>query len=801
MRKTLVSKIILAVMALVFTLNVYSQPGFGGGTGDAVLDFSIQSNPVGVWSYGYKPLMGQTFTTYTRGYHNSYFDIIPGLSIDIWDRPTVLQPSIMRNNSNSILNVQTIVLPPDLLLLHPGDSGEQSVLRWTAPASGTFQFQGHFQGLDNGSGTTTNVDIIHNSAANLFTDNVTGYGTQRPFTVQAQVDLGDTVDFSVGYGSNNTYYSDSTGLAVAATAISIIHPTPTPTPAILPTQSRAYVTNLSSNNVSVIDVATNTATTTIPVGNNPLGVAIKPDGTLAYVTNLNDNNVSVIDTATSTVLGSIPVGSGPITVAFTPDGTRAYVANHFSHNVSVINTATNTVIATVPVQANPQGIAITPDGSRVYVANLVSSTVSVIDIATNAVIANIAAQTGPIGVTISSNGAEVYVTNISSASVSVINAATNTIIATINVGGEPYVTAFSPNGSRAYVTNRSTGSVSVIDSATRVVTGTIPVGAVPVGIALTSNGNRAYVANFNSANVSVVDTSSNTVIATIPTGINPHYVAIWEVPNTDSTPPVITPTITGIQGSDGWYTTDVDVTWSVDDPDSAVSWSTGCDAVSVTADTSGVTYICSATSSGGTSTQSVNIKRDATAPTISITSPETGNYLLNQAATVSFACSDATAGIAACDGTTAVGSSLETSSVGAKSFTVNATDNSGNTSSTTVNYTVGYGVAALYDQTRAHKSGSTVPIKIQLVDANGANVSSASLIVHAASVIQTSSQASTVLDDAGESNPDFDFRYDAELNGYIYNLKTTGFGTGSYSLNFSVGLSSTLYSVAFQVRQ
>jgi YVTN family beta-propeller protein len=45
------------------------------------------------------------------------------------------------------------------------------------------------------------------------------------------------------------------------------------------------VANVSSNNVSVIDIATNTVVATIPVGLIPVGVAITPDGTRAYVIN------------------------------------------------------------------------------------------------------------------------------------------------------------------------------------------------------------------------------------------------------------------------------------------------------------------------------------------------------------------------------------------------------------------------------------------------------------------------------------------------------------------------------------
>jgi YVTN family beta-propeller protein len=75
-----------------------------------------------------------------------------------------------------------------------------------------------------------------------------------------------------------------------------------------------------------------------------------------YVANYDSNNVSVIDTATNTVVATVPVGNAPTAVAVTPDGTKAYVTNYGSASVSVIKTATvafdpaNTMVKTVPVR-------------------------------------------------------------------------------------------------------------------------------------------------------------------------------------------------------------------------------------------------------------------------------------------------------------------------------------------------------------------------------------------------------------------------------------------------------------------
>src|SRR5258706_4787745 len=113
----------------------------------------------------------------------------------------------------------------------------------------------------------------------------------------------------------------------------------------------AYITNQSSNTVSVMDTGTDTVIATIPVGVTPFGVAVSPDGSKVYVANISSNTVSVIDTATNTVSATITVGPPPpdicapicdMAVAGSPDGSKVYVTNTFSNSktVSVTDTAT-----------------------------------------------------------------------------------------------------------------------------------------------------------------------------------------------------------------------------------------------------------------------------------------------------------------------------------------------------------------------------------------------------------------------------------------------------------------------------
>src|SRR5688500_1329501 len=85
----------------------------------------------------------------------------------------------------------------------------------------------------------------------------------------------------------------------------------------------------------------------------------------------------------------------------------------------------------------------------------------------------------------------------------------------------------------------------------------------------------------------------------------------------DWSPPVVEAVETGTQGENGWYRTDVLVSWFVAEPESPESLTTtGCEPQRVTADAAGATFACTATSAGGTTTQRSGARRDTTPPTI-----------------------------------------------------------------------------------------------------------------------------------------------------------------------------------------
>lgn len=152
----------------------------------------------------------------------------------------------------------------------------------------------------------------------------------------------------------------------------------------------------------------------------------------------------------------------------------------------------------------------------------------------------------------------------------------------------------------------------------------------------------------------------------------------------DSSPPEVTPSVTGTLGANGWYTGDVSVNWSVSDSVSDVDSSSGCGTTPLTSDTAGTTVTCSATNGAGLTTQrSVTVKIDRSAPDTTITGGPGGTVTSATASLTfsasepgaTFACSLDGAGFQPCSSPQTYSGLAD----GSHSFQVRATDAAGNT--------------------------------------------------------------------------------------------------------------------------
>jgi hypothetical protein len=179
---------------------------------DAAADFSTNSNPNGVWSYGYSTTLGSAMTLYSDN-----ADAIAGMGqwrSNIWAGA----PAVWKNFTTNTITYNTDIYGPGQLGFHPGPNGEYSIVRFTAPTANQYQIAGAFYGEDT-AGTTTDVHILENNVS-IFNGYVNGFGPSSgpTFNVNLALNAGDHLDFTVGVGGNGLL-NDATVLSAQLTVV------------------------------------------------------------------------------------------------------------------------------------------------------------------------------------------------------------------------------------------------------------------------------------------------------------------------------------------------------------------------------------------------------------------------------------------------------------------------------------------------------------------------------------------------------------------------------------------------------
>ena len=178
--------------------NVEVQAITGGFS--AASDFSFDSNPTGPWSYGWTTSLGSAFNLYPNKH--------VFLEMQFWADNAIsnLFPSVFYNPTDHSIDQGRHL--PQQLSVHPGGSGQKTVVRWTAPADDSITVSSLFTGGD--LGTSTDVHVLHNGTP-LFDGLLTKLHVGPAFETELDVLAGDTIDFVIGDGGNG-FNGDSTAL-------------------------------------------------------------------------------------------------------------------------------------------------------------------------------------------------------------------------------------------------------------------------------------------------------------------------------------------------------------------------------------------------------------------------------------------------------------------------------------------------------------------------------------------------------------------------------------------------------------
>jgi YVTN family beta-propeller protein len=255
-----------------------------------------------------------------------------------------------------------------------------------------------------------------------------------------------------------------------------------------------YFTQHQEGGVGITSTTTRTVNGFIPTGFNPIGLAFSPDGGTAYVTNMLSNNVGVIDVASAQQVATISTDfAEPFVVRVSPDGERLFIATNGTA-VLIVETATRQVVGTVEVGWAPNAFAVHPDGRMMYVSSFMGGTVSEIDMFTGTVLRTFPVGGTPQDMAVNRKGNRLYVGN-EQGYLNEIDLPTGQELPRIPLAGGAFGIGVTPDDGEAYVSIPSRGVVQVFGLQTRKLSRTINVGGDPRRIAFSQRGHIGAIAN------------------------------------------------------------------------------------------------------------------------------------------------------------------------------------------------------------------------------------------------------------------------------------------------------------------
>ena len=278
--------------------------------------------------------------------------------------------------------------------------------------------------------------------------------------------------------------------------------------------------------ISVVDTDTHRELARIPVGDEPIQVLLAGDQ--LFVSNLSSNDLRVIDTATFQVQARIETAVQPLDMALAPNGKTLYATNSGTSALTIVDVESGQAhtVSLADAGEGLYGIAATAD--KIFTTDIANNRVLVLS-PQGHITDRISVPPKPRSLALTPDGKTLYVTSMDTGRLTAIDADGATVSHSIDLGvSGTFAIAPSPDGRKLYLTAYSEGSLLVVDTASGTLRKKLTIGSNPRAIAFSPDGTQVYVTSSFSNEIHIVDAVRDTIVGHYASGQNPRGIALTQ---------------------------------------------------------------------------------------------------------------------------------------------------------------------------------------------------------------------------------------------------------------------------------
>lgn len=177
----------------------------------------------------------------------------------------------------------------------------------------------------------------------------------------------------------------------------------------------------------------------IPMAKTPSHIAFTNDSSLMFVTLQDSNEIALVDVATQTMMGKIKTGPAPAGIMLTPDEKYILVGITGADYIEVFDRVTLKSVKKITTGKGAHNFRPVGDKRFTLLSNRISSSISIIDMQKLEKVGDITGLPfGPDDMELSKDGKELWATCRWSKKVAVIDFPNRKLMRTINVGRSPH---------------------------------------------------------------------------------------------------------------------------------------------------------------------------------------------------------------------------------------------------------------------------------------------------------------------------------------------------------------------------